>query len=218
METNTQTKTVSAPVKKNRSVWIFTGIIVILIVTVAGILIYNFLEHARVYVDSASIEAPLISLAPQSAGVLQQVFVNEGDEVPANTPVAQVGNELVKTTSAGIIVQLPDQIGAQVAPGEAIAQMIDPLELRVVGKVDEDKGLSRIAVGDAVSFTVDAFGGKKYSAIVDEVSPTSAQSGIVFNISDQREVQQLDVKARFDTTAYSELKNGMSARMWIYTQ
>src|SRR5262249_54386642 len=97
-----------------------------------------------------------------------------------------------------------------------VVEMIDPSELRVVGKVDENKGLDRIAVGDSVSFTVDAFGGKTYSAVVDEISPTSEQSGIVFNISDKREVKQFDVKARFDTAAYPELRNGMSARMWIY--
>ena len=78
--------------------------------------------------------------------------------------------------------------------------------------------LDRLQVGDPVTFTVDAFGSKQFSAVVDEISPTSQQSQVVFNISDQRAEQQFDVKARFDTTANPELKNGMSARMWIYTQ
>ncbi len=67
-------------------------------------------------------------------------------------------------------------------------------------------------------FTVDAFGGQTFTGVIDEVAPTSNQSGIVFNISNQRQVQQFDVKARFDTTAYPQLRNGMSARMWIYTK
>ena len=73
-------------------------------------------------------------------------------------------------------------------------------------------------IGDPVTFTVDAFGGKEYIATVDEMSPTSNQSEVVFNISDTREVKQFDIKARFDVNAYPELKNGMSARMWIYPQ
>jgi multidrug efflux pump subunit AcrA (membrane-fusion protein) len=85
-----------------------------------------------------------------------------------------------------------------------------------VGEIDENKGLDLIKVGDPVTFTVDAFGGQKFSAVVDEISPTSNQSGIVFNISNSRETQQFDIKARFDTTTYTQLKNGMSARMWIY--
>lgn len=89
---------------------------------------------------------------------------------------------------------------------------------RDIGEIDENKGLSRINVGDPVYFTVDAFGGKKFVGVVDEVSPTSNQSGVVFNISDQRAVQQFNIKARFDTTEYPELRNGMSARMYVYVK
>jgi len=37
----------------------------------------------------------------------------------------------------------------------------------------------------------------------------------VFSISDKRESREFEVKALFDSQAYPELKNGMSARMWI---
>jgi hypothetical protein len=73
-------------------------------------------------------------------------------------------------------------------------------------------------VGDPVIFTVDAFGSKQFTGVVDEVSPTSNQSGNVFNISSERETQQFDIKVRYDTTAYPMLRNGMSARMWVYTR
>ncbi|MDE2213385.1 MAG: HlyD family efflux transporter periplasmic adaptor subunit [Patescibacteria group bacterium] len=200
-----------------RSVWIRTGVIVFIIIAASAGIIYWRMQSAYVYIDTAMIEAPIINLAPTSAGVLQQVFVNEGDSVPANAPVAQVGNEIITSQVAGLIVNIPDQIGAQITPGEAVVEMIDPTQLRVVGTIDEDKGLSRIQVGDKVSFTVDAFGGKQYTAVVDEISPTSAQTQIIFNISAQRQEQQFYVKGRFDINAYPELKNGMSARMWVYT-
>ncbi len=202
----------------SRRAWIQAGLAVVLSGAIAAGLIYWMTENTRVYIDTAMVEAPVISLSPTSAGRLENVFVNEGDEVSANMPVAQVGNELVKTKIAGIITSVPDQIGAEVSPGQEVIEMIDPSQLRVVGKIDENKGLSRIAVGDPASFTVDAFGGKEYTGIVDEISPTSVQSGIVFNISDQRPTQQFAVKVRFDQSAYPELKNGMSARIWIYPQ
>ena len=201
-----------------RTLWVRTGIVVLLIACIAGGFIYWKITSARVAVDSASIEAPLINLAPSEPGTLNEVYVQVGDQVNQNAAVARVGNELIKTTVAGVIVSLTQNIGAQVNPNQPVATMIDPSALRVVGSVDENKGLDRIAVGDPVIFTVDAFGSKQYSGIVDEGSPTSEQSGIVFNISGQREVKQFDVKARFDTSAYPELKNGMSARMWIYGQ
>jgi len=54
--------------------------------------------------------------------------------------------------------------------------------------------------------------------VVDEVDPSSNQSDVVFNISDQREEQQFDVKIRFNTQEYPELKNGMSAKLTIFTK
>ena len=94
--------------------------------------------------------------------------------------------------------------------------MVDPSQLRVVAHVDEDKGLSDIMPGDQATFTVDAFGSKKFTGVVDDVSPTARQQDIVFNISDARQTDQFDVSIRFDTAAYPELKNGMSAKVWIY--
>jgi multidrug resistance efflux pump len=88
----------------------------------------------------------------------------------------------------------------------------------VVGTIDENKGLSDIHVGQMASFTVDAFGSKQYSGVVDEISPTSNQTDVVFNISDQRETQQFNVKVRFYQQKYPELKNGMSAKLTIFTK
>jgi multidrug resistance efflux pump len=204
--------------KKTRNRWVVPGIAVAGIAIVAAGLIYWIDTAHTVAVDAASISAPEIDLSASQPGILQEVYVQVGDEVGANVPVARVGNELIKTQVAGVIISTAQTIGTQVNPTDTVVAMIDPTQLRVVGKVDENKGLSSIKVGDPVTFTVDAFGGRTFSAVIDEVSPTSEQSGIVFNISSQRQTQQFDVKARFDTSAYPELKNGMSARMWITTQ
>ncbi|MHB8710107.1 MAG: HlyD family secretion protein [Minisyncoccota bacterium] len=192
------------------------GSVGLIIIAAAGIAAYFMLSNNEISIDTASISAPLINLSPTESGRLNAVYANEGDTLPANAPVALVGMEVIKTKVAGLIVQVNDTIGAQVASGQTIAEIIDPSQLRVVGRIDENKGLAQIQVGDPVSFTVDAFGGETFTGIVDEIAPTSNQSGIVFNISSQRETQQFDIKARFDTSAYPLLKNGMSARMWIY--
>lgn len=198
--------------------WIITGAAVVLIIAAAVGIIYFRIQAVRVYVDKATVQAPLINLSPSTPGILEDVYVNEGDTVDANATVARVGDQLIKAKVAGVIVSVPETIGAVVTSNQAVVTMIDPTQLRLVGEVDEDKGLSRIHVDDPIVFTADAFGSKEYTGVVDEVSPTSQQSQIVFNISDQREVNKFEVKARFDLNADSELKNGMSARMWIYTQ
>lgn len=169
-------------------------------------------------IETSLISAPLVDLSPTAPGTLKAVFVSEGQVIPANTVVAQVDTELIKSTAGGLVVTVNNDIGKLVAPNSPVVVMIDPAQLRVVGRIDENKGLAQIQVGDPVAFTVDAFGGQSFAGVVDSIAPTSNQSGIMFNISSQRQVQQFDIKARYDTSAYPQLKNGMSARMWIYTR
>ena len=180
---------------------------------------YWYVSAQSVYIDQSVIQAPLIALSPVNSGVLQSVFVKEGDMVAADEPVAQVGNEIVKAKTAGEIVSVNTNIGSFIntLTGQGtVASMIDPTQLRVVGHLQENKGLSLVQVGDPATFTVDAFGSKQYQGIVDEVSPTSRESDVVFNISDQRPTNEFDIKVRFDPAKYPELKNGMSARIWVY--
>ena len=203
---------------KNRKLLI--GILAVLIVVVGiGGGVYWYVSSKTIYIDQSVISAPLINLSPVNSGVLEAVYVKVGDTVLANAPIAQIGNEIVKSKTAGEIVTVDDNIGeyVNVLTGKgSVASMVDPLELRAVGHLEENKGLSDVQVGDAASFTVDAFGGKQYQGIVDEVTPTSRAGDVVFNISDQRPTNQFDVNVRFDPAKYPELKNGMSARIWIY--
>lgn len=201
---------------RKRLIYIGSG--ALLIIAAGAIAAYLIAANRSVSIDTASIQAPLIGLAPAAPGRLDAVYVSAGDRVAANQPVASVGTQVITSKVAGLVLQADDAIGSAVGPGVDIVTMLDPSQLRVVGRLDETKGLARIRVGDPVTFTVDAFGGKAFTGIVDEIAPTSDQSGIVFNISSQRQIQQFDIKARYDASAYPELKNGMSARMWIHIQ
>ncbi len=103
-------------------------------------------------------------------------------------------------------------------PTDAVVTTIDPTQLQVVGQLEEDKGLASVQVGDTASFTVDAFGSKQFTGVVSEVSPTANSGDVVFAISDQRQEQDFDVKVKFDTQANPQLKQGMSAKIWVYKQ
>ncbi len=179
---------------------------------------YIAVSGKTVAIDKAAVEAPQATLAPSAAGVLQHVYVKTGDIIAPNTVVAQVGVELIKSTQGGLVISVRTDTGTIINAGETVATLIDPSQLRVVGQVQEDKGLTDVHVGAAAYFTVDAFGSKRFSGIVDEVSPTSNTGDVVFSVSDKREEQSFDVKVRFNTDTYPELKNGMSAKLWIYKQ
>ncbi len=166
--------------------------------------------------DKAQIGASIIGLAPETPGPLEELYVHPGDTVAANAPVARVGNELVKAKIAGEIISTQQDLGKLFNRGEAVVTMIDPSDLRVVVRIDEDKGLKDVRIGQLAAFTVDAFGSKRYVGTVDEISPTSRSSDVAFTISDKREIKQFDVKIRFDAAQYPELKNGMSAKVSIF--
>ena len=193
------------------------ALIIVALIIVGGIggLIYWNIVSSRTYVENSTISAPIINLTT-TGGTLEEVFVNIGDTVQNSAPIARIGNQLIKANSDGQVISIDTNIGDNFTPGQTVATMINPNDLRVVGQVQEDKGLKDIKVGQTAIFTVDAFGSKKYSGIVDQISPTSDAGDIVFNISGTRQEMNFDVKVRFNVNQYPELKNGMSAKLWIY--
>lgn len=185
------------------------------VVSVVGGTLYLLDARKYVYTDKAQLEAPLIGLASRKAGVLKRVTVEEGDTLYAGEAVGRVGDEMLSTRIEGVAVTVRKDIGASVAAGEPVVTMIDPSELRVVARIEEDKGLQDILEGQRAVFTVDAFGSREFEGTVASVSATSRDQDVVFNISDKRETREFEVKIDYDHAAYEELRNGMSARVWI---
>ena len=58
---------------------------------------------------------------------------------------------------------------------------------------------------------------KKYTGVVDEIGQI-AQGNTTSNIFDQRPTDQFNVYVRFSPAKYPELKDGMSARIWVYVK
>jgi multidrug resistance efflux pump len=173
-------------------------------------------SNQRVYVENSTVQSQSIPLSATSAGTLEEVYVAVGDTIQPNTVVAKVGTQLVTSTVGGLVISANSNIGSAIAANTPVVTMIDPSQLRVDGALAEDKGLADVAVGDRAMFTVDAFPGKKFTGVVSEVSPTSVNSDVVFSVSDQRQEQKFDVKVAYDLSQYPELKNGMSAKIWVY--
>lgn len=205
----------ASPAKRfNRETLLFGLALLTVMAAAAGG--WYLLEQSRyVYTDKAEVQAPLIQLAPSAPGQLKHVSISEGDSVEASQAVARVGDEILHTEVAGLVVTVQKDIGAVYTPAKPVVTMIDPHELRVVAQIEEDKGLRDIEEGQDAIFTVDAYGSRQFHGTVESVSATKRQGDVVFNISDKRESKQFDVKIAYDHTAYPELRNGMSARVWI---
>lgn len=199
---------------RNKIILIGAAVIIVLGIGAAA---YYFLEVAPyVYIDSSVVNAPEIDLAPTVAGPLKEMLVNEGDAVQANQPVARVGDQLIKAQVAGIITSTNNVLGQNFNAGQTVVTMIDPTQLRILGHLDEDKGLNDVQIGDKALFTIDTFGGQKFYGTVDSISEEPHQNDVVFDISSKRQVQQFDIKIQYDVTQYPQFKDGMSARIWVY--
>ncbi|VVC02785.1 HlyD family secretion protein [Candidatus Bilamarchaeum dharawalense] len=172
--------------------------------------------QGKVYIEKAEITAPIISIGPATPGVLEKFYVSEGDMVSKSQVLAEVGGKKLTAETSGIIIGIKNTPGQIVTSQDPVVKMINPQEMRVIGRLQEDKGLKDIVPGQKVMFMVDAFPQKEYHGVVDSVGMTARQSDIVFSISDKREEREFEVRVLFDTKAYPELKNGMSAKMWVY--
>jgi multidrug resistance efflux pump len=192
------------------------AVAIVTIIAIIGGLAYLQVLQTRVFIEDCQISAPIISLGPAQAGVIDRYYVNEGERVHKNQILAKIGDEQIKARTDGIVLMIQNTPGQMAGPQDALIKLIDPRELRVVGRLAEDKGLKDVRIGQRVIFTADAFGSQEYEGVVTQIAPTARQADIVFSISDTRQVQDFEVKATFDTDAYPELKNGMSARMWVY--
>ena len=225
-----ETKSEVQPVKKDGKIgglikkvrgnpWLLGGLIVLIVIAAtAGLLYWNDLQ-SKVYVENSQITAPVISINPVSTGIISDLYVSVGDQVRKDQLLAKVGDEVLVAKTSGVITGVENAPGQLVNPlmdPKPVITMIDPRELRVTGRVQEDKGLKDIVPGQRVDFTVDAFPSSTFQGTVEKVAPSSRVGDIVFSISDKRQEQEFDVTVAYDVTAYPALKNGMSAKMWIH--
>ena len=206
----------SSPFKNKKILLTVGGILAVVLLVVAYILFRN--TYGKVKIDNSTIQAPTITISPSTSGKVQEIDVKEGQTVEAGDTLVVVGSETLRADTDGLIISATDLTGSTVNAGTQLIQMIRPVNLRVAGSIDEDKGLNDIRVGQVVSFSVDALPGKTFWGYVDEVSPSAATSTFSFSTSSERTTQHFTIYAKFDSTTYPEIKNGMSAKMVVYTK
>ena len=183
-----------------------------------GVFLFWQTDHGTVLIENSQIDAPIINLSGTTAGTLNALYVKEGDVIPANTPVALIGTDTVISKEDGVVTDIQNELGQFFAPGQTVVSMVHPDDMRVVGALDENKGLEKIKPGQEATFTVDTFGSKTFVGVVESVSQTSNNTGVLFSISDKRPTKQFDIKVRFNVANYPELKNGMSAKITVYVK
>jgi len=190
-------------------------------VSIFGLLaVFLFWQSTKgtVFIENSDLEAPIINLSPTLPGTLNALYVKEGDVVSENSEVALVGSQIIYTKDGGVVSYAPVVLGSYFSPGQTIVSIVNIKEMKVVGQIEETKGLSSLKEGQRATFTVDAFPDKNYEGVVDQISPVSSDNGVVFSISDKRPIKKFNVKVRFSVDLYPELKSGMSAKITVHTK
>ena len=196
--------------------WIRSTIYFVVIFGLLGIFLFWQTERGSISIENSYLDAPIVNLTPTSPGALNALYVKEGDKVQANSQIALVGSQIIYTKEGGIISSAPLVLGSYYSPGQTVVSVVNDEKMRVIGKIEETKGLDSIKVGQRATFTVDTFPDNEYEGIVYEVSPVSNNSGILFSISDKRPVNKFNVYITFNVSKYPELKSGMSAKLLVY--
>lgn len=202
---------------RNKNFLKFFGVICLMALFV-GLYIFYLSTTGRIFIDNSLIQSPLITISPSLPGKVQEINVKEGQTVQNGDTLAVVGSETLRADTDGLIVSASDLTGSTVNQATQLIQMIRPVNMRVTGTIDENKGFSDIKVGQVISFTVDALPGKTFWGYVDEISPSANAQVFSFSSSTERPTQQFTVYAKFNTSAYPDIKNGMSAKMVVYTK
>jgi multidrug resistance efflux pump len=202
---------------KNRNFLKLAGFACLLIL-LFGSYIYFQKTTGRIFIDNSTIQSPVITVSPSALGKVTEIDVKEGQFVQTGDALAVVGSETLRADTDGLIVSAADLTGSTVNQTTQLIQMIRPVNMRVTGSIDENKGLKDVRVGQVVSFTVDALPGNTYWGYVDEISPSAVVPTFSFSTSSERPTQQFTIYAKFNSTLYPAIKNGMSAKMVVYTK
>ncbi|MEI6280809.1 MAG: efflux RND transporter periplasmic adaptor subunit [bacterium] len=216
MENNSQ-KTIKqeSTIKKP---WVIS--LIYFIVIFGALLAFLFWQSEKntILIENSELNAPIINLTPSSPGILNALYVKEGQTIKTNTQVALIGSQIISSKDGGIVVSAAPLLGAYFMPGQTVVSIVNNREMKVIGQIDETKGLRSIKEGQRATFSVDAYPGKNYEGIVNQISPTSNENSVVFSISDKRPVKKFDVNVVFNADDYPELKSGMSAKITVYTK
>src|SRR5260221_607526 len=110
---------------KNRKVLRFLVGLVLILIIVSGFLYWESIKD-RIFIDDSLITAPVITIAPTSAGQLTEMDAKEGKLFKKGDIIGIVGTETVRSTTDALVLTANNQIGGSLTQQSQLAQLIDP--------------------------------------------------------------------------------------------
>lgn len=127
----------------------------------------------------------------QASGRVYAIHAAEGDAVAAGDLLfetidpagAKDASPVIVSPVSGAVTAVHAVSGAQVYKGQLLCEIADLSALELSAEVDE-LDLSRVRVGDTLSYTLDAYGDKTFTGTVTEIRPVAAvrQNAAYFDV------------------------------------
>lgn len=155
---------------------ILIPVFLLMILAVGGIVMYYWYNNTYyVSTDDATVQGDLVKATPQISGKLLEINVKDGQRVEKGQIIARqdlgtlpdtsMDSSVVRAPISGIVLKKQGIVGEIVFQGQALAIMVDPLDLYITANIDETK-LQHIKLGQNVDITIDQYDGQKFTGKV----------------------------------------------------
>ncbi len=169
-------------------------------------------------VVSGTVEATEIRLASELGGLVDEVFVAEGDRVAANQNVVSVqpsssargsSHERIRTPIAGTVLYRSVEPGEFAALGAPLVTVADLDHLTLTVYVPEDR-YGQILLGESYPVTVDSFPSEIFTGTVSHIADRAEFTPRNVQTTDSRKTTVFAVKLDMAQSG-GKLKPGMPA-------
>ena len=209
---------------------IIFSVLTILVLIIAGTATYYWYQNDfYVSTDDAKLNADIARVSPQIAGKLIELHVEEGQQVKEgailgrqemyNIPDNNVELSLLRAPIYGEVIKVTGLVGEVIAPGQAVALIVNPKKVFVTANIEETK-LGRLKIGQKVELNIDTFDGIPFTGTVDTLGKASSAtfsllpSGSSGNFT--KVIQKVPVKLRIDDFRGYSLLPGISVEVKIH--
>lgn len=207
-------------------------VLVIGLLTLAGMVGYYWYMSAHyVRTEDARVDATMVSISPQITGRIDQIFIAEGDKVSQNTIIARqvdftlassanLEMAVIKSPVSGTVIRKIANVGETGTPGQPIAMVADIDSVFITANVEETE-LHKVAPGQLVEFTVDAFPGYAFTGQVSSIVNATVSTFSLLSSSNTggnftKVVQRIPVKISIHNLQGCKLMPGMNAIVKIH--
>lgn len=139
------------------------------------------------------------AISSQEAKVLQA-------EADVQSALAQLNKTVIRSPQNGVVTKLDIEVGEVVVSGTKVVSIISDSDLEIESNVSE-VSIGKVAVGNPVEITFDAFPGEVFKGKVSYIEPGETIVDGVVNYK---------VKVSFDEK-YPQIKSGLTSKLDIIT-